>query len=225
MRKADMKLNICNRCPYHGQDRSKAFDDLRNRRLSCLFDCRGCLGCLLCKSRASRTEQSRPSCSGRSIVRIALICPFLQCCEHLTCSSYVFVFIYGCGVDVAGIVFYAEIYPNHLRPKGLALTVASTCLASLVYLQVAATAFSNIGWKFYLVRKFHKGDYITLFDQDLCSRSSSRFVQLASSGSASSCQRLRASPWKKSLHCSEIKMRSWCLQKTSSLVRVRMSSW
>ena len=70
--------------------------------------------------------------------------------------SYIFVFVYGCGVDVAGIVFYAEIYPNHLRPKGLAITVASTCLSSLIYLQVAATAFTNIGWKFYLVRLIKK---------------------------------------------------------------------
>jgi aspartate oxidase len=55
------------------------------------------------------------------------------------------------GVDVAGYVFFAEVYPNHLRAKGLALSGASIALANLIYLQAAPTAFATIGWKFYLV--------------------------------------------------------------------------
>lgn len=48
-------------------------------------------------------------------------------------------------------MFYGEVYPNHLRAKGLAITVTVNCLSSVVYMQVAATAFANVGWKYYLV--------------------------------------------------------------------------
>jgi hypothetical protein len=66
-------------------------------------------------------------------------------------SSYLFLAIYSLGVDVAGVVFYGELFPNHLRAKGLALSIATIALTDLVYLQATATAFANIGWKFYLV--------------------------------------------------------------------------
>lgn len=52
---------------------------------------------------------------------------------------------------MAGYVFFAEIFPNHLRAKGLALSGATIALANLIYLQAAPTAFANIGWRFYLV--------------------------------------------------------------------------
>jgi len=64
---------------------------------------------------------------------------------------YIFLLFYGCGVDVAGVVFYSEVFPNHLRAKGVAMSVAVIALTDLVYLQVTATAFANIGWKFFLV--------------------------------------------------------------------------
>jgi hypothetical protein len=67
-------------------------------------------------------------------------------------DSYIFLLFYGCGIDVAGVVFYSEIFPNHLRAKGVALAIATIALTDLVYLQATATAFANIGWKFFLVR-------------------------------------------------------------------------
>ncbi|KAK5044557.1 hypothetical protein LTR84_010681 [Exophiala bonariae] len=66
-------------------------------------------------------------------------------------ATYLFLFIYSLGVDVAGIVFYSEIFSNHLRARGLAFTIAALGLTDLLFLQVAATAFRHIGWKFYLV--------------------------------------------------------------------------
>lgn len=68
-------------------------------------------------------------------------------------NSYLLLVFYGGGVDVAGVVFNSELYPNHLRAKGVALTVATIALTNLVYLQATATAFANIGWKFFLVRR------------------------------------------------------------------------
>ncbi len=66
-------------------------------------------------------------------------------------AFYVFLVIYSLGVDVAGVVFYSELFPNHIRAKGVALCVMSIALTDLVYLQATAEAFANIGWKFYLV--------------------------------------------------------------------------
>lgn len=66
-------------------------------------------------------------------------------------ALYLFMFIYSLGVDVGGYVFYSEIFPNHLRAKGLALAVATNALTDLVYLQVSPTAFAHIGWKYFLV--------------------------------------------------------------------------
>jgi hypothetical protein len=55
------------------------------------------------------------------------------------------------GVDVAGVVFYSELFPNHIRAKGVCLSMATVALTDLVYLQVTTTAFARIGWRFYLV--------------------------------------------------------------------------
>ena len=48
-------------------------------------------------------------------------------------TSYIFIFVYGCGVDVAGFTFFGEVYPNHLRAKGLAISVVAQSLTALVY--------------------------------------------------------------------------------------------
>ncbi|CAK7237143.1 hypothetical protein SCUCBS95973_009861 [Sporothrix curviconia] len=64
---------------------------------------------------------------------------------------YLFTFSYGVGVDTTLWIFCSEIFPNHLRAKGIAICTLSFCLTGLVYLEVAATAFANIGYKYYLV--------------------------------------------------------------------------
>lgn len=43
-------------------------------------------------------------------------------------------------------------FPNHIRDKGVAITNAVLALADLVYLQVTALAFANIGYRYFLVR-------------------------------------------------------------------------
>jgi len=66
-------------------------------------------------------------------------------------AAYIFLAFYSVGVDVAGVVFYSELFPNHIRAKGIAMSIAVIALTDLVYLQATATAFANIGWKFYLI--------------------------------------------------------------------------
>lgn len=60
-------------------------------------------------------------------------------------AFYLFLAVYSVGVDVAGVVFYSELFPNHIRAKGICLSIATIALTDLVYLQATATAFANIG--------------------------------------------------------------------------------
>ncbi|KIW16988.1 hypothetical protein PV08_04179 [Exophiala spinifera] len=66
-------------------------------------------------------------------------------------AAYMFTLFYTFGFDSAGFVFFSEVYPSHLRARGLAIVIATVALTDLVYLEVTETAFANIGWKFYLV--------------------------------------------------------------------------
>jgi MFS family permease len=64
---------------------------------------------------------------------------------------YLLLVVYSMGVDVAGVAFYSELFANHIRPKGVCLSMATVALTDLGYLQATTTAFANIGWRFYLV--------------------------------------------------------------------------
>jgi hypothetical protein len=46
--------------------------------------------------------------------------------------------------------YVGEIFPFHLRAKGLALGVSGICVMNIIWLQAAPTALKNIGWKYYL---------------------------------------------------------------------------
>jgi hypothetical protein len=46
--------------------------------------------------------------------------------------------------------YLGEIFPFHLRAKGIALGVSGICLLNIIWLQAAPTALKNIGWKYYL---------------------------------------------------------------------------
>ena len=69
-------------------------------------------------------------------------------------ALFVFLTIFSVGVDVGANVYYAEVFPNHIRTKGVATANVVLSLADLVYLQVTPTATATIGWKFFLVRPF-----------------------------------------------------------------------
>ena len=47
-------------------------------------------------------------------------------------AFYVFIVLYASGIDATGTVFYSELFPNHLRAKGLALAIATYALTDLV---------------------------------------------------------------------------------------------
>ncbi|EXJ70207.1 uncharacterized protein A1O5_06275 [Cladophialophora psammophila CBS 110553] len=63
---------------------------------------------------------------------------------------FVFGVFYSFGIDGPQFCYLTEIFPSHLRAKGVSLGVATFSLTNIIWLQAAPTAFANIGWKFYL---------------------------------------------------------------------------
>ncbi|KAL6246965.1 hypothetical protein RBB50_006272 [Rhinocladiella similis] len=63
---------------------------------------------------------------------------------------YVYVFFYAVFLDGPTFFYLGEIFPNHLRSQGMTAGMASLCLANIIWLQAAPTAFQNIGWHYYL---------------------------------------------------------------------------
>lgn len=63
---------------------------------------------------------------------------------------YVYVFFYATFLDGPTFFYLGEIFPTHLRSQGMTLGMASFCLADIIWLMAAPTAFVQIGWKYYL---------------------------------------------------------------------------
>jgi hypothetical protein len=63
---------------------------------------------------------------------------------------YSYVFFYAMFLDGCSFWYVGEIFPSHLRANGFALAMAGLCLADIIWLGAAPTAFANIGWKYYL---------------------------------------------------------------------------
>ncbi|KAL4800101.1 general substrate transporter [Aspergillus venezuelensis] len=76
------------------------------------------------------------------------------------CFCYIFWWCFF--MDATQYVYVAEIFPNHLRPAGVALSLASFYVASEITLSVAPIAMNEVGWKFYLVLICPSAVYIVL---------------------------------------------------------------
>ncbi|KAK7883526.1 hypothetical protein LTR67_011102 [Exophiala xenobiotica] len=63
---------------------------------------------------------------------------------------YVYVIFYEINLDGVLFAYLGEIFPTHLRAKGMSLGIAAVCLMNIIWLQAAPTAFANIHWRFYL---------------------------------------------------------------------------
>ncbi|KAL1849896.1 hypothetical protein VTK73DRAFT_9790 [Phialemonium thermophilum] len=62
---------------------------------------------------------------------------------HIACFAF--------NIDVTTYVYTSEIFPTHIRSKGMAWSICAYFASLIIYLQVGPTAFNTIGWKFYLV--------------------------------------------------------------------------
>ncbi|KAJ9615908.1 hypothetical protein H2200_001985 [Cladophialophora chaetospira] len=66
-------------------------------------------------------------------------------------ALYLVVIFYCLGVEAVGAPFYTEIFPTHIRAKGVCFCVFVNSASNILYLEVAPTALQTIGWKFILV--------------------------------------------------------------------------
>ncbi|OCK75229.1 MFS transporter [Lepidopterella palustris CBS 459.81] len=68
-------------------------------------------------------------------------------------AAFLFLFLFCFNLFLEGVSWYyaSEIFPTHLRAKGMTITVVGFCLIDILWLEIAPTAITNIGWKYYLV--------------------------------------------------------------------------
>lgn len=118
------------------EERSDDATDLGRRPLL-LIGIGGCCICLSLEAAATAVFTADPTKLSYGKLGVAAL--------------YLFNVCYNVGVDVGGNVFYAEAFPNHIRHMGVSITNAVLALTDLVYLEVTPIAFSNIGYKFFLV--------------------------------------------------------------------------
>lgn len=68
-------------------------------------------------------------------------------------AAFLFLFLAGfnCFLEAISWYYASEIFPTHLRAKGMTIGVIGFCLVDILWLEIAPTAFATIGWKYYLV--------------------------------------------------------------------------
>jgi hypothetical protein len=66
-------------------------------------------------------------------------------------AIFFYVFFYGIFLDAASFIYSAEVYPTNIRSRGVALATFTYFAGAITYATPGATAFANIGWKYFLV--------------------------------------------------------------------------
>ncbi|KAK4941750.1 hypothetical protein LTR10_018354 [Elasticomyces elasticus] len=101
-----------------------------------------CLGCLSIEAALVATYASTPE---------KLAQPNEAALKAAVAMFYIFIVVFEATLDSGRFVYLGELFPTHLRAKGISFGISGVNLINIVWLQVAPTAFANIGWKFYLV--------------------------------------------------------------------------
>ncbi|KAL3474489.1 general substrate transporter [Aspergillus californicus] len=68
-------------------------------------------------------------------------------------AAFLFLFLFVFNLFLEGPSWYyaGEIFPTHIRSKGMTLNVISFSATNLFWLELSPTAFANIHWRFHLV--------------------------------------------------------------------------
>lgn len=68
-------------------------------------------------------------------------------------ATFIFLFLFSFNLFLEGPSWYyaGELFPTHLRAKGMTINVIGFCLVDILWLELAPTAIAEIGWKYYLV--------------------------------------------------------------------------
>jgi len=95
-------------------------------------------------------------CMSTLIVEAALVANFVPsnnsaALQAAVAMFFIFQIPYGLMLDGTQFAYLGEIFPTHLRAKGVSLGVAMISFTNIIWLQAAPTAFITITWRFYLV--------------------------------------------------------------------------
>lgn len=89
------------------------------------------------------------------IIVAALIANFVpsdneKALNAIVAMIFLYVVFYEGGLDGTQFAYLGELFPTHLRAKGMNIGVAGICLMNIVWLQSAPTGIANAGWKYFL---------------------------------------------------------------------------
>ncbi|KND87544.1 putative metabolite transport protein YwtG [Tolypocladium ophioglossoides CBS 100239] len=99
----------------------------------------GFAGCIVALIGECATVAQYNKTQSRSVAAAAVFYLFL----HIACFSS--------AVDATSYIYASEIFPTPVRAKGLSISVSGLFVATIIFLQVAPTAFESIGWRYYLL--------------------------------------------------------------------------
>ncbi|KIW55829.1 hypothetical protein PV05_04548 [Exophiala xenobiotica] len=88
---------------------------------------------------------------GRYASKEALQNPNQPALHAVIAMIYLLNCFYQLGLDGVQFAYLGEIFPTHLRAKGMVVGVATICAINILWLQLAPMAFKSIGYKFYMV--------------------------------------------------------------------------
>lgn len=68
-------------------------------------------------------------------------------------AAFLFLFLAGFNLFLEGPSQYyiSEVFPTHIRAKGMTINVIGNNICNIFWLELAPTAFTKIGWKYYVV--------------------------------------------------------------------------
>ncbi|KIW14757.1 hypothetical protein PV08_07542 [Exophiala spinifera] len=94
-------------------------------------------------------------CMVTLIIEAALVAEFVPSNNHAALQAavamfFIFQIFYGFCLDGTQFSYLNELFPSHIRAKGVCLGVSMISLMNIIWLQAAPTAFKTVGWKFYL---------------------------------------------------------------------------
>ncbi|RSL63420.1 hypothetical protein CEP54_005258 [Fusarium duplospermum] len=64
---------------------------------------------------------------------------------------FLHIALFGLSYDATSYIYGSEIFPNPLRARGLGISITGLFVSTLIFLQSAPTAFTNISWRYYII--------------------------------------------------------------------------
>lgn len=64
---------------------------------------------------------------------------------------FLHILLFGLSYDATSYIYGSEIFPNPVRARGLAISITGLFTSTIIFLQCAPAAFTEIGWKYYVV--------------------------------------------------------------------------